>query len=230
MTDEPDDSTTEAETTGPFSHLVSSSMLPRISGRSQPLHIDAIGTELNYGENHLAPWTRLKARHYEIARLLFLGKQHKDIAARLNMAENTISLLANDDKIRAEVERMRDLAFDRTVGQRLKDIGPESMDVIEDAVLGKLEMKTEKRVEIAQWVVEKLDGKATQKVDVASSTLDKFMAVITEMRAEGEVLDVSPAATPERLIEAQTEGEAPSGAEQAPKDADWGTWLDEKVR
>lgn len=217
-----------AQETGPFSHL--GSMLPRISGRSQPQNIDAIGSVLNYGETHLAPWTRMKARHYEIARLLFLGKNHTDIAARMDMTPNNISLLANDPKIMAEVERMRDLAFSRTVAERLKDIGPESMDVIEEAVLGKLDMKVEKRVEIAQWVVEKLDGKATQKVDVASSTLDKFMSVLTEMREEGETLDVSPAAALSAPEGDELSSEAPSGAEQAPKDADWGAWLDEKVR
>jgi hypothetical protein len=152
----------------------------------------------------------------------------------MGMTEGTISLLANDAKIMAEVERLRDLAFERTVGERLKDIGPESMDVIEDAVLGKLDVKTEKRVELAQWVVEKLDGKATQKVDVASSTLDKFMAVITEMRQSGEALDVSPVAALSAPGEPQTEGETPSGApsggEVVPPAEDWGAWLDEKVR
>ena len=215
--------------TGPFSHLVSGSALPRLEGRSQPQHQGSTGTVLGYGEHHLAPWTRLKARHYEIARLLFLGKNQNDIAERMGMSACGISLLANDDKIRAEVDRMRDLAFERTVGERLKDIGPESMDIIENVITGELPAKTEKRIELAQWVVEKLDGKAGQKIDVASSTLDRFMQVITEMKASGESLDVTP-----KLAPVPPENETQESALEDPEvqtsgPQDWAAWLDEKV-
>lgn len=221
---------------GPFSAaLLARTRLPRqatsvdgsAAGTSfrEPQHTDSLGCELNYGGDHLSPYSRLKARHYEVARLLFLGKSHREISERVHLEPQTISRLAGDPKIREEVERMRDLAFERTVGERLKDIGPESMDVIEDTIFGRVVVKAEKRIELAQWVVEKLDGKAGQKIDVSSSTLDKFMSALSEMQASGETLDVTPAALPTAEGEARSaELEAEPSQSETP---DWRAWLAE---
>lgn len=170
----------------------------------------------------------LNARQKEVARLLFLGKSQTAIAASVGYTIAWVNRLASNTKMQLEVDRMRNLAFERTVGERLKDIGPASMEVIEEGIRS-TSMKLKDRTELARWVVEKLDGKAGQKVDVQSSTLERFMEVLADMKNQGEVLDVTPAKPEADHIEASVRPTNDITTNELPPVEDWSKWFDSNI-
>ena len=71
-------------------------------------------------------------------------------------------------------------------------MGPQALEVLRD-LLDDPTTKPQQRWDIARFLLEKIDGKAAQKIDVAHSSLDNYMDLLKQMRASGEVLDVTPA-------------------------------------
>lgn len=180
----------------------------------------------------------LSARQREVARLLWLGKSLTEIARSVGYTVPWVWLLSNNPRVKVEVERLHELAFDRTIAERLKTMGPLAMDVIEQALRGGTDMKAEQVTNLARWAVEMSHGRAGQKVDFHSSTLDKYMEVLSEMQSKGEVLDVTPGAlaparsATESVTEAASASEIGAGAPAA-TDAEpesWGAWLDANMK
>lgn len=126
----------------------------------------------------------LTARHREVARLLFLGtKSQTEIAGIVGFAVGSISKMAKNPRIVAEVERLRERMFEVTVAERLKQMGPAAANVIEGVLSSGSKAKLETQLDAARWVIEKLTGKARQEVDVQSSTLSQFMQMLAEHKA-----------------------------------------------
>lgn len=175
--------------------------------------------DISWGDYSLKPGKALSARHKELARLLFLGKTQVEITAALGYTQPWISRLSQNYMIKEEVERLREKAFQATVSERLKDLGPEAMDAIEEGIRSP-DMKLKDRTELAKWVVEKLDGKAAQKVDInADVNIGVFMDKLEQLRDAGQVLDVTPkpALPPSETSDAN---EAPEETEVDPL-AEW---------
>lgn len=169
------------------------------------------------------PVKPLTSRQKEVARMLHRGKSIEEISERIGFSLETVEKIATEPKLLAEVSRLAEQAFEPSVGDRVKEIAPKALDVIEEA-LADSGMKMKDRAVLAQWVVEKIDGKAAQKHDVASSTLEKFFEVLSEMRASGEILDVTPVRPG---AEKQPDFEAPQiSASAAPTKSEYATWLD----
>lgn len=169
------------------------------------------------------PVKPLTPRQKEVAKMLHRGKSLDEIAERIGFPAEAIEKIAADPKLCAEVARLAEQAFEPSVGERVKDIAPRALDVIEEA-LHDSGMKMKDRALLAQWLVEKVDGKASQKLDVGSSTLEKFFEVLGEMRASGEILDVTPTKPGSN---AQPDFDAPQLAVPAQKKkSDTAAWLD----
>lgn len=181
--------------------------------------------DISWGDYSLDPDPNkpLKARHREVARLLFLGKTQTEVAETLGYTIPWLNRLANNFKIKEEIQRLQDAAFERTVGERLKELGPRAMNTLEEAFSSQ-ELKLKDKVLLAQWIAEKLDGKAAQKVETKDSTLDRFISILEGMKQAGEVLDVTPQPQPQQSAEL-TAPELPEA--EADPHRKWKDWLTE---
>ena len=160
----------------------------------------------------------LSARHREVARLAARGVRNKDICLRLGYNPSRVSVLFKDPRIRAEILRYQDRAFDKELGGRLEEIGPDAMDVIAQAIQGDLGLKPSERVEHAKWAMEKLTGKATQKHELETGSLGKLFDRLDSMKDIKEVLEVGTTDKGEEAIDAEFEEVSPVEA-----------WLDENL-
>jgi hypothetical protein len=133
----------------------------------------------------------LSARHREVARMLAKGLRNKDVCLRLGYTPGRVSVLMKNPKIREEVLRFQDRIFDKELGGRMAEIGPDAMDVIEQAIRSATFVKPETRLETAKWAMEKLTGKAVQKHELdAGGTLGRLIDKLDGMKDMKEVLEV----------------------------------------
>ncbi len=161
--------------------------------------------DMSWGDYFYRRRSVLKPRHQEFARLLFLGKTNAEIAETLGYTNTTVTLLSQQTDIRNEVARLQEKAFERTIGERLKECGPAAMDVIEEVLLAP-DTKKQLKKDTAVWVIEKLTGKAKQEIDVSSSTLTSFYELLDSQRQSGHPKDVTPVLPGDMDAAAQKEG------------------------
>lgn len=131
----------------------------------------------------------LSARHREVARMIAKGLRNKDVCLRLGYTPGRVSVLMRNPKIREEVLRFQDRIFDKELGGRMAEIGPDAMDVIERAIRDCTFAKPEVRLETAKWAMEKLTGKAVQKHELdAGGMLGRLIDKLDDMKDMKEVL------------------------------------------
>ena len=165
-----------------------------------------------------SPDGQLSARHRELARMAARGLRNKDICLRLGYTPGRVSILFRNPKIRAEILRYQDRAFDKELGGRLTEIGPDAMDVIEAAIKGELGLRPGERVEHAKWAMEKLTGKATQKHELESGSLGRLLDRLDEMKNIKEVLEIGTEDAGQDITDADFEEVSPVSS-----------WLDENL-
>lgn len=145
----------------------------------------------------------LSARHREVARMLAKGLRNKDVCLRLGYTPGRVSVLLKIPKIREEILRFQDRIFDKELGGRLEEIGPDAMDVIERAIRSETMLKPGERVETAKWAMEKLTGKAVQKHELESGTLGRLLDKLDSMQDMKQVLDAGGLKDAEETIDAE---------------------------
>lgn len=152
-----------------------------------------------WGDWTVKPGRPLSARHKELCRLLFLGKTNTYIAEKMELSESRVSILKSNSLIQAEIARLQDLAFERTISERLKEMGPVAANILEDILISDdANIKPALKKDTAVWILEKLSGKPKQDIDVQSSTLGGFMDMLKQMQAGDlaagpALIDVTPA-------------------------------------
>ena len=171
-----------------------------------------------FGDWTDSPDGALSARHREVARMAAKGLRNKDICLRLGYTPSAVTRLFKLPKVRAEILRMQDRVFDKELGGRMTEIGPDAMDVIEAAIRGDLNLKPGERVEHAKWAMEKLTGKATQKHELESGTLGRLLDRLDSMKDMKEVLDAGAQDAGEGAVDAEFQDVSPVAS-----------WLDENL-
>lgn len=146
----------------------------------------------------------LSARYKILAMMLAMGKPNKEISEKLGLCGSRLSVLKSNPAIQREVERIQDRLYEKTLDERMKDLGPEAMNVIEDAITNEtLELKD--RVMQARWLVEKLTGKPAQQVDHKGElSIGIFMDKLDSIKSSGKTLEEAIDVTP-KLTEDTTE-------------------------
>jgi hypothetical protein len=94
----------------------------------------------------------LKERHHEIKRRLIAGDTQREICRSLGMSDSWMSIVVSSPAFQAELAVLRKAADANAsdIGQRLSDLAPDAMDVLEKAVRGKLvDIPPVKRVSFA---------------------------------------------------------------------------------
>lgn len=172
------------------------------------------------------PNAALHARHKAAARMRALGKSYTEIAKALGYSRVHMSILFSSPTMNAEVARYRNRLFERDLVDRMKELGPEAMDVVERFMRDD-KTKLRERVDAAKWLLEKLTGKAKQEVNVESNTLTAFMGVLRQMQEQGETLETIDV-TPQQLSSEGANSES-KALTVLPSASKFKTWVDDNL-
>lgn len=152
---------------------------------------------------HLSP------RHRRFAQLVASGATGTAIKEETGYSDSRISVLKKDPHITAEIARIQERIYEETIGSRLKTFAEPALAVLERALTDKTNrVKESEKIDVAKWVIEKIDGKATQKYDVGENMLSVLMDRLDSIKAGGhqfgtrnphqaEAIDVTPQDAPQ---------------------------------
>ena len=138
----------------------------------------------------------LSPRHRRLAELLAQGQlKNGAIAEALGYSESRVSILKNHPLILEETARIRERIYEDTIAIRMKAMADPALNVIETALLNRENRyKKSEQLDAAKWTIEKLDGKAAQKVEVSggilSSLIDKIDALKSSGRSVSDLPDI----------------------------------------
>lgn len=147
----------------------------------------------------------LSPRHRKLAQLAAQGISNNKIAEELLYTPSRVSILLKNPHIKEEISRLSEAVYMETVAQRIKGMSDSALSVIEQALRDRTgKTKISEKIEAAKWIIEKVDGKATQTHDVGGNLLGILLDKLDAHRAAGRALsapdtiDVTPqiSATP----------------------------------
>lgn len=143
-------------------------------------------TNESWGDRLLVPGKPLTPRHKKLAELAAQGKSNQDIAKELDYSESRVCILLSNSMIKTEIQRIKDMLFEDTK-KRLKEMARPALDEIEKCLNDETgRYKEQLKVETSKWVLEKVDGKATQPVDFGETTLAAMMDRLDAIKAAGQ--------------------------------------------
>lgn len=128
----------------------------------------------------------LSPRQLRLCQLAAQGKTNAEIAEALSYTPARVSILLRDTYIIGEITRLREKIFEESIGSRLKDMGDLSLNTLR-AVLNDHSgrVKTSEKISVAQWILEKIDGKAIQRIDAGENLLAALMDRLDAVRVSG---------------------------------------------
>jgi len=160
----------------------------------------------------------LSPRHRRLAQLAAEGSSNADIGRELGYVDSRVSILLRNPHIRAEINRLQERLFEETIQSRLKALADPAISNIEQILKDRTNrVKVSERLDAAKWVVEKLDGKATQKTDIGENLLSVFIDKLDAKKIAQR--DVSPNGEITRDIEIK--------ALTAPEKDELESWVDD---
>ncbi len=131
----------------------------------------------------------LSPRHRRFAQLAAQGLSNKEIGAQLGYVDSRVSVLMRHPLIAAETRRLQDQVFAQTIEQRLKGMSETALGVIEQTLTDRSgRTKVGEKLTAAQYVIDRVDGKAVQKVDIGSSAIGSFLDRLDALKATGQGL------------------------------------------
>lgn len=118
----------------------------------------------------------LSPRHRRFALLVAQGSSGEVIKKEVGYSDSRISILKKNPHVSAEIARLQEKIYEETIGGRLKGFANASLDVIEQVLNDRTnKVKVAEKIQVAQWVIEKIDGKATQKIEAGENMLAALM-------------------------------------------------------
>lgn len=204
---------------------VSPAHAPYDESKDVPL-TDEEKQELHQYEPNPGTTKPIQARLKEACRLRVAGMTVTKIAEQLGYNRLYLYTALRTPRARAEMSRFADRMFEADVMTRLKALGPSAVDVIEE-LINDPAVSALKKADKAQWIIEKLSGKARQEVGVESNTLAAFMEVARQMQQRGETLtDID--VTPQRADSGQEERPV-SALAPASTESKFSKWVDDEI-
>lgn len=157
----------------------------------------------------------LTPRHRKLAELFAQGKSNREICEELGYSESRVSILKSNSRIAALADEIRERVFEETVGARLKKMTEPALNEIEKCLNDRSNRYPERlKTEVARWLVEKIDGKAAQKIDIGENMLGVMMDRLDALKSAGRDLDAPRDVTP--IL--QIEGKSVENAAPEPED------------
>jgi len=130
----------------------------------------------------------LTPRHRRFCQLAASGKSNNDIGAELGYTAAWTSTLLKSPYIADEIVRLQDKLFEDSIGSRLRSFAEPALQKLEECLKDKKNIyKKSEQLDIAKWLVEKLDGKATQKHDIGENVLGVLMDRLDGMKQSGKI-------------------------------------------
>lgn len=156
------------------------------------------GPGISWDDRVLESGGPLTARYRKVAQMLHHGHNSAAIAAAVGYSETRIEELASHPGILAELDRLSDKAHALDPGQRIKDMGEDAANILED-FLRDPDVPKQKKLDHARWVLEKIDGKAAQQLDVTGEvSIGVFLDKLDQIaKRPGQVLDITPKELPQ---------------------------------
>lgn len=167
----------------------------RTTGQEKP-------DDVSWGE-WLAP-LKLSHRHETIALLAAAGASQAKICELTGYSASRMSILINSPEMQNLIPIKREELYGKTLKERLQGAIDPAMTRLESAVAAVGDpkhdpnIKPKERLDVAKWLVEKVSGKAPQKVETTENYLVMLMTRIEQRVAaapapQPDIIDVQPA-------------------------------------
>lgn len=166
----------------------------------------------------------LSPRHRKLAELFAQGLSNADVAKALGLSGSRVSVLKNNSYIAEEIRRIEERIYEDTVANRLKNLADPALSHLESVLKDRTNrVKSIEKTDVAKWIVEKVDGKAAQKIDLGASMLGGLLDRLDAMKSAGRspeesAIDVTPRAS---LPEGQASTEAVQNSPVSDELKDW---------
>lgn len=172
---------------------------------------------------------RIRNYHYTLASLSVAGVKNVEIAKELHISPQTVSSLLNTPEIIELCHKIRFQLFGKDIKKRIEHIVPKAIDVAEKIMLDEM-VKPSVRKDIASDFMDRHLGKATQTIDVQSSSIRELILAMKERDAK-KVIDSNVLGHKDQAVDAEF-SELPiedSGKPADDKD-DIQRWVDENLK
>ena len=166
----------------------------------------------------------LSPRHRKLAEMFASGSSNAEVAKSLDYSEGRVSVLKNNTLIAQEIERIRERIYEDTIASRLKGMSDSALSHLETVLTDKTNrVKTIEKTDVAKWIIEKIDGKAAQKLDIGGNMLGTLLDKLDGLKSSGRTVDDIIDITPQQLPAGESEAKevAPAPIPDALKD-----WID----
>lgn len=148
-------------------------LLPEVSDTEIGAESDRASAEKDYrtlSNGELSP------RQRRLAFLAAQGNSNQTIARELGYSDSRVSILLKEPHIVVEIQKFQERIYEDTIGLRMRGFADPALNVIQHALLDRTgKIKPREKIEVAQWVIEKLDGKAVQKLEAGTGLLAQLM-------------------------------------------------------
>jgi hypothetical protein len=174
----------------------------------------------------------LNPRQRKLCELAAQGRTNNQICAELGYSTSRVSILLHRPEIRRQVEKLQNYLFEETVVKRLKQLGDAAVSNIEECVTDQRNRyKPEMKIEVSKWVIEKLDGKPAQKIDVGENLLGAMLDRLDHLKTSGKTLSQAPASDPSVIdVTPSSDDPPPPKPPVEPESEEWLTdWVTKNV-
>lgn len=151
---------------------------------------------------------KLSHRHMLIAHLAAVGYRAREIAQATNITEGRLSILLNSEAMKVQIQLIREVEMQGTgVPQALAQLSSQAVRVYQDLIFNP-GTREALRFKVAQDILDRKEGKPTQKVEHSGSLFKDLLQAINAratIEAQGQVVqevkeeDQLPDFTPEEL-------------------------------
>lgn len=147
----------------------------------------------------------LLPRQRRLAELIVQGHSDAEIAKKLDLTVRTVELLKDHRRVKDEILNIKERVYEESIETRLKRIAEPALNLIEQTIMDRSNrIKDNVKIETAKWLIEKLDGKAAQKVEVGGSLLSEMLDRLDNLKRAGlsdaNIIDVSPSQSQVKVI------------------------------
>lgn len=135
----------------------------------------------------------LTPRHRRFCQLAAQGMKNSEIGELLGYVDSRVSILLKHPAIMTEIARLQNRIFEETIIGRLKAMADPALAIFEATLQDRTNrVKHSEKIDVAKWIIEKLDGKAVQKHDHGSSILGNMLDRLDSLRGTGKTINDLP--------------------------------------
>jgi len=173
-----------------------------------------------------SPDTALSPRHRRFAELVASGLSPAQICETMGYSSSRVSVLKNNPKVKAYIAKLQGRIYEEGVEKRLKELIEPSINKIHECLHNRTgKFRPSEQLQVAQWLIEKIDGKAVQKNEFTGSLLVGLMDKLDNMRTVGQSVDAlqSP---PIPAVFTDLSGEKAEAVQEEPMTDELKEWLE----